>query len=51
MPGQIDPGQYTEMLRYTYQAIKARYPTTLVISAAPEPTGVHRCTQWGDGTV
>jgi hypothetical protein len=39
MIGQINPGQYTELLRYTYQAIKSRYPTTLVVSGALAPTG------------
>jgi hypothetical protein len=47
--GYIDPRQYTEMLRYAYSAIKARSPTTIVISAAPAPTGVHVPTQvWDD---
>jgi hypothetical protein len=37
--GQISPARYTEMLRRAYSAIKAANPATLVISAAPAPTG------------
>ncbi len=37
--GQISPQRYTEMLRRAYNAIKAANPGTLVISAAPAPTG------------
>jgi hypothetical protein len=37
--GQINPQRYTEMLRRAYNAIKAANPNTLVISAAPAPTG------------
>ncbi len=37
--GQISAQRYTEMLRRAYQAIKAANPNTLVISAAPAPTG------------
>ncbi len=37
--GQISPQRYTEMLRRAYNAIKAANPNTLVISAAPAPTG------------
>jgi len=37
--GQIDPGRYTQMLAAAYNAIKGRNPNTLVISAAPAPTG------------
>ncbi len=37
--GQISPVRYTEMLRRAYSAIKAANPGTLVISAAPAPTG------------
>ncbi|TVR19886.1 MAG: SH3 domain-containing protein [Anaerolineaceae bacterium] len=37
--GQIDPARYTEMLRLSYNAIKAANPGTMVISAAPAPTG------------
>jgi hypothetical protein len=48
--GLIDPAMYTEMLRYAYTAIKATYPATVVISAAPSPTGVHNPTNvWDDG--
>ncbi len=37
--GSIDPGRYTELLRLSYNAIKAANPNTLVISGAPAPTG------------
>lgn len=37
--GQISGGAYANMLRVSYQAIKAANPNTLVISAAPAPTG------------
>ena len=37
--GQIDPGAYTQLLRQSYQSIKARNPNTLVISGALSPTG------------
>lgn len=37
--GQIDGADYTEMLRVAYNAIKAKNQSTLVISAAPAPTG------------
>ncbi len=37
--GSIDPGRYTELLRQSYNAIKASNPNTLVISGAPAPTG------------
>lgn len=37
--GQISGAAYADMLRQGYQAIKARNPGTLVISAAPAPTG------------
>jgi uncharacterized protein YraI len=37
--GSIDPVAYTELLRVSYNAIKARNPNTLVISGAPAPTG------------
>ncbi|GAB4314416.1 MAG: hypothetical protein Kow00117_06680 [Phototrophicales bacterium] len=36
---QIDPARYTELLRVSYTAIKNANPNTLVISAAPAPTG------------
>ncbi len=37
--GQIDPVRYTELLRVSYNAIKAANSSTMVISAAPAPTG------------
>jgi WD40 repeat protein len=37
--GQIGGASYTIMLRAAYQAIKETNPNTLVISAAPAPTG------------
>ena len=37
--GQINGGSYTRLLQAAYQAIKARNPSTLVISGAPAPTG------------
>ncbi len=37
--GQINPTSYTDMLRRSYTAIKARNGGTLVISGAPAPTG------------
>lgn len=35
----IDPARYTNLLRLSYNAIKAANPNTLVISGAPAPTG------------
>jgi hypothetical protein len=37
--GQIDPALYTQFLKTSYEAIKAKNPNTLVISAALAPTG------------
>ncbi len=37
--GQIDPGRYTQLLARAYNAIKSTNPGTIVISAAPAPTG------------
>ncbi len=37
--GQISPARYTELLRRTYNAVKAANPNTMVISGAPAPTG------------
>lgn len=37
--GRIDPVMYTELLRKSYNAIKAENPDTLVISAGLAPTG------------
>lgn len=36
-----DPGAYTDLLRRAYTAIKAACPSTVVISGALAPTGVH----------
>jgi hypothetical protein len=46
--GEIDPADYTELLRLAYDAIKASDPSTLVISAAPAPTGVNNETVMSD---
>jgi hypothetical protein len=37
--GQINPTTYVDMLRRSYNAIKAKNANTLVISGAPAPTG------------
>jgi hypothetical protein len=37
--GQISGANYVALLSQSYQAIKSRNPNTLVISAAPAPTG------------
>ncbi len=37
--GQVNGGNYTQLLAKAYRAIKAANPGTLVISAAPAPTG------------
>ncbi len=37
--GRITPTGYTQMLHLAYQAIKQASPQTMVISAAPAPTG------------
>jgi hypothetical protein len=37
--GEIDPARYTELLKRAYIQIKANNPNTIVISAAPSPTG------------
>lgn len=37
--GQIDPAAYVELLRQSYEAIKAVDPTVRVITGAPAPTG------------
>jgi len=37
--GQVNGANYTQMLSAAFQAIKAQNPNTLVISAAPAPTG------------
>ena len=46
--GEIDPADYTELLRTSYEAIKATNPRTIVISAAPAPTGVNNETVMSD---
>lgn len=47
--GFIHGGNYTELLRAAYTAIKAVNPTTIVISAAPAPTGFFGPAGCGDG--
>lgn len=37
--GQISPVSYTDLLKRSYQQIKAKNPNTMVISGAPAPTG------------
>jgi hypothetical protein len=37
--GQVNGGNYTKMLAAAYNAIKSKNPNTIVISAAPAPTG------------
>lgn len=46
--GEIDPADYTELLRASYDAIKSTNPRTIVISAAPAPTGVNNETVMSD---
>jgi LysM repeat protein len=45
--GRISGANYTAMLRTSYQAIKAANSATLVISAAPAPTGGLGCSTNG----
>jgi hypothetical protein len=40
-PGHIDAGQYVELLKASYQALKTVDPNIIVISGAPTPTGVN----------
>jgi len=47
--GFIHGGNYTDLLRTAYTAIKAVSPTTLVVSAAPAPTGFFGPAGCGDG--
>jgi murein DD-endopeptidase MepM/ murein hydrolase activator NlpD len=48
LSGQISPEAYTNLLCTAYRAIKAANSNTLVISAAPAPTGFFgRCTSTG----
>jgi len=37
--GQINGGSYTKMLAAAYNAIKSKNPNSIVVSAAPAPTG------------
>jgi hypothetical protein len=37
--GSISGGNYTQMLKAAYEAIKAANPSVMVVSAAPAPTG------------
>jgi hypothetical protein len=37
--GQINPAAYVELLRQSYEAIKAADPSVLVVTGAPAPTG------------
>jgi uncharacterized protein YgiM (DUF1202 family) len=52
--GQINPSLYTQLLAKAYNAIKAVNPGTIVISAAPAPTGAEsafgRERVWNDNT-
>jgi hypothetical protein len=40
-PGNINAGNYVELLKVTYPAIKGADPSAIVISGAPTPTGVN----------
>jgi hypothetical protein len=40
-PGNINAGQYVELLKASYEAIKAIDSSIIVISGAPTPTGVN----------
>ena len=40
----INAGQYVELLKRCYQAIKAQDPNAIVVSGAPTPTGVNNGT-------
>ncbi|MCL4508370.1 MAG: hypothetical protein M1296_02460 [Chloroflexi bacterium] len=40
-PGDINPGNYVELLKAAYTAIKAVDPAAIVVSGAPTPTGVN----------
>ncbi|HEX6511255.1 MAG TPA: hypothetical protein VF157_03080, partial [Chloroflexota bacterium] len=40
-PGNINPGNFVEMLKAVYPAIKAADPAAIVVSGAPTPTGVN----------
>lgn len=47
--GFIHGGNYTDLLRVSYNAIKAVSPATIVVSAAPAPTGFFGPAGCGDG--
>jgi hypothetical protein len=47
--GQINGASYTQLLAVAYNAIKAANPSTLVISAAPAPTGYFGAAGCGTG--
>ncbi|MBL8132827.1 MAG: SH3 domain-containing protein [Anaerolineae bacterium] len=47
--GFIHGGNYTDLLRASYNAIKAVSPVTIVVSAAPAPTGFFGPAGCGDG--
>jgi len=47
--GFIHGGNYTQLLQAAYIAIKAAHPTTIVISAAPAPTGFFGPAGCGEG--
>ena len=40
-PGNINPGNYVELLKAAYTAVKAADPSATVLSGAPTPTGVN----------
>jgi polysaccharide biosynthesis protein PslG len=40
-PGNINAGNYVELLKVVYPAIKAADPAAIVLSGAPTPTGVN----------
>lgn len=40
-PGNINAGNYVELLKQAYPAIKAADPNAIVVSGAPTPTGVN----------
>lgn len=47
--GQINGASYTQLLAQAYNAIKSANPSTLVISAAPAPTGFFGAAGCGTG--
>ena len=40
-PGNINPGNYVQLLKAAFAAIRAADPNALVVSGAPTPTGVN----------